>query len=73
MYTPQFSDKATITVRRLAWALNLSMPKAVDAIISVLPSLFSSAVVCPQCKDKEKCNLCGFNQQAAAANTALAS
>jgi hypothetical protein len=22
MYTPQFSDKATITVRRLAWALS---------------------------------------------------
>jgi hypothetical protein len=73
MYTPQFSIKATVTVRRLAWALKVSMPKAVDSIIAVLPSLFSPSVVCPQCRDKTKCNLCGFNQQAAAENAALAS
>jgi recombinational DNA repair protein RecR len=73
MYSPQFSDKATVTVRRLAWALGVSMPKAVDSIISILPSLFSSAVVCPQCKDTTKCNLCGFNQQSTAENAVLAS
>jgi hypothetical protein len=70
-YTPQFSNKATVTVRRLAWALGVSMPKAVDAIISLLPSMFSPSVICPQCKDNTKCNLCGFNKQAAAENAAL--
>jgi len=65
-YTPQFSEMACVTVRRFAWALNLSMPKAVDIIISELSSAFSSSVVCPQCKDKTKCVVCGFNQQPAA-------
>jgi hypothetical protein len=73
MYTPRFSDTATITVRRLAWALDVHMTKAVDNIISVLPSLFSPELVCPKCKDKTKCKYCGFNQQAAAANAALIS
>jgi len=70
-YTPQFSEKAAVTVRRLAWALGVPMPKAVDQIISLLPSLFSPSVVCPQCKDKTKCQYCGFNKAAAAANAAL--
>ena len=70
-YTPQFSEMASVTVRRLAWALNLSMPKAVDIIIKELSSAFSSSVVCPQCKDKTKCKVCGFNQQPAAVKSAL--
>jgi len=64
-YSPQLSEKACITIRRLAWALNLSMPKAIDIIINELSSAFSSAVVCPQCKDKTKCSVCGFYQKPA--------
>jgi hypothetical protein len=70
-YSPQFSAMAAVSVRRLAWALGVSMPKAVDQIISLLPSLFSPSVICPQCKDRTKCKLCGFNQQVSAANTSL--
>ena len=65
MYTPQFSPTATVTVRRLAWALGVSMPKAVDKIIKELPSLFSPSSVCPLCKDSTKCKLCGFYQATA--------
>jgi len=63
MYTPQFSNKATVTVRRLAWALGITMPKAVDKIINELPSIFPPSVVCPLCKDSTKCQTCGFYQQ----------
>ena len=62
-YSPQFSEMACVSVRRLAWALNVSMPKAVDIIVKELSSAFSSSVVCPQCKDKSKCEVCSFNQQ----------
>jgi recombinational DNA repair protein RecR len=62
-YSPQFSEMACVSVRRLAWALNVSMPKAVDIIVKELSSAFSSSVVCPQCKDKTKCGVCSFNQQ----------
>jgi hypothetical protein len=66
-YTPQFSQLATVSVRRLAWALGLNMPKAVDRIVALLPTLVSPAVVCAACKDNSKCNACAFNQQGAAA------
>ena len=72
-YSPQFSEMSAVSVRRLAWALDISMPKAVDSIVGLLPSLFSPSVVCPQCKDNTKCNYCSFNKQAAAENAALAS
>jgi hypothetical protein len=64
-YTPQFSGLAAVSVRRLAWALGLSLPKAVDQVVGLLPSLFSSGSVCLACKDKTKCALCAFVQQAA--------
>lgn len=62
-YSPQFSEMACVSVRRLAWALNVSMTKAVDIIVKELSSAFSSSVVCPQCKDKSKCKVCSFNQR----------
>jgi recombinational DNA repair protein RecR len=72
MYTPQFSDTATISVRRLAWALKVSMPKAVDRVVNALPSVFSPSEVCPLCKDSTKCKLCAFSQQSAAEKAAPA-
>jgi hypothetical protein len=69
-YTPQFSEQATVTVRRLAWALQVSMPTAVDRAVNALPSVFPPSVVCPLCKDSTKCNLCAFNQNAAAEQAA---
>jgi hypothetical protein len=71
MYTPPFSARATVTVRRLAWALRLSMPKAMDSdfsprVVNTLPSVFPPSVVCPLCQDTTKCTLCAFNQPAAA-------
>ncbi|MDR2619279.1 MAG: SARP family transcriptional regulator [Treponema sp.] len=71
-YTPQFSPSATVTVRRLAWALQVSMPKAVDRAVNALPSLFPPSLVCPFCKDSTKCELCAFSQPPAAEQAAPA-
>jgi hypothetical protein len=65
-YTPQFSEFASITIRRLAWFLDVPMTKAILYFIKEISMLFSPSVVCPKCQDKSKCNLCGFNQQTAA-------
>jgi hypothetical protein len=71
-YTPQFSELAVVSVRRLAWSLGVSMPKAVDQAVSLLPSLFAPGVVCPSCKDNTKCKSCAFSRQPAAAPAAPA-
>ena len=72
-YSPQFSPTASVSVRRLAWALGVPMTKAVDIIVNELSTvLFASTVVCPSCKDKTKCHLCSFkHQQNAVENPAV--
>jgi hypothetical protein len=70
-YSPQFSEFSAVTIRRLAWALGLSMPKAVDHMASLLPSLFPAGLVCPACKDSGKCKSCAFNTQQSAAAPAV--
>ena len=60
MYSPQFSDSASITIRRFAWALGIPMTAAVDRIIKLLPTMYDPGSVCLRCKDQTKCNLCGF-------------
>jgi hypothetical protein len=64
-YSPQFSETACVSIRRLAWAFGVSMPKTIDIIVKELSSAFSASFVCPQCKDKTKCGVCGFHQPAA--------
>ena len=59
-YTPQFSAMASVSVRRLAWAINKPMPAAVDFIIRQLPSIVDPAKICQSCKDNTKCNTCTF-------------
>jgi hypothetical protein len=61
-YSPQFSALSAVSVRRLAWYLGLSMPKTVDQVVGLLPSLFSSGVVCLSCKDNTKCKACAFSR-----------
>jgi hypothetical protein len=65
-YSLQFSELATVSVRRLAWTLQVAMPKAVDRAVNMLPSIFPPSLVCPLCKDSTKCALCGFNQHSTA-------
>ena len=63
LYTPQFSALASISVRRLAWAMGVSMPAAVDIIVRLLPSIVDPTKVCKLCKDTAKCQTCTFRCQ----------
>ena len=69
-YSPQFSALASISVRRLAWALDKPMPAAVDHMVRLLPSLVDPSTVCLSCQDRSRCSSCVFCSQAA--NPAIA-
>ena len=60
-YTPQFSPMASVSVRRLAWAMGVSMPVAVNIIVRLLPNIVNPLKVCSLCKDKTKCQGCSFH------------
>jgi hypothetical protein len=60
-YTPQFSEMAVVSVRRLAWAIGKPMPKAVDLMVRLLPSIVDPSKVCLSCQDNAKCQECIFH------------
>ena len=64
-YTPQFSPLASVSVRRLAWAMDVSMPAAVNIMVRLMPSIVDPSKVCQLCKDKAKCQSCTFHNQPA--------
>jgi hypothetical protein len=59
-YSPPFSEMAAVSVRRLAWALQMPMGKAVDVMVSCLPAFIQTTKVCAVCKNKSKCKNCIF-------------
>ena len=64
-YSPQFSQLAAVSVRRLAWALGKPMPKAVDHMVRLLPSIVDPSKVCLSCKDTSRCAFCAFSAHSA--------
>jgi recombinational DNA repair protein RecR len=60
MYSPEFSEIAAVSVRRLAWAMGTHMGQAVDVMVKSLPAFINAEKVCDQCKDKTKCSVCAF-------------
>jgi len=58
MYSPEFSELAAVTVRRLAWAMKGSMGQAVDVLVKALPAFINAEKVCELCRDKTKCAVC---------------
>jgi hypothetical protein len=59
-YSPHFSEMSAVSVRRLAWALQINMGQAVDNLVSCLPAIVKPEKVCIACKDKTKCASCVF-------------
>ena len=62
-YAPQFSPLASVSVRRLSWAMGVSMPAAVNIMVRLMPSIVDPSKVCQLCKDKTKCQSSAFHNQ----------
>jgi hypothetical protein len=60
MYSPNFSEIAAVSVRRLAWAMGANMGQAVDVMVKSLPAFINAEKVCALCRDKSKCSACAF-------------
>ena len=72
MYSPNFSELAAVSVRRLAWAMGSNMAQAVDLMVQALPAFIKAEKVCGSCKDKSKCKACTFQNTGELPEKALA-
>jgi hypothetical protein len=62
-YTPELSMKSSCTLRRLAWALDMPITKAMEKVFEYLPEILDREKVCQACRDKSKCPDGEFNFQ----------
>ena len=60
-YTPELSIKYSAILRRLAWAINQPMTHVLNMVIESAVERISKDMVCQQCRDKTKCDICAFN------------
>jgi hypothetical protein len=60
-YTPQFTEMATVSIRRLSWALGKKMTATVDHMVQLMLTVYEPTAVCSHCKDKSKCEACIFS------------
>jgi len=60
MYGPNLTEKAAVAVRRIAWALDTNMGKAIEMLVTLFPTLIDAGKICIACKDRSKCSACVF-------------
>ena len=62
-YTPELSDESSSTLRRIAWAMNIPMTRAIEIIMDTITMMIEREKVCEECRDKTKCAKCGFSKE----------
>jgi recombinational DNA repair protein RecR len=64
-YTPELDSYQSSILRRIAWALDMPMTKAMTAVIEYVSDVIDSKRVCNACRDKTQCKTCPFNRRGA--------
>ena len=60
-YTPELSYQHSCTLRRIAWALEMPMTKAIGEVLDHVSKAIDSKKVCEPCRDRSFCEDCPFN------------
>lgn len=60
-YTPELSQEQSGTLRRIAWALELPMTRAMEEVLNYVGTVIDNKKVCKTCRDKRFCKYCPFN------------
>ena len=62
-YTPELSQQSSCILRRIAWALEIPMTKAMERVFDHISMIVDSNKICAKCQDKTKCKTCSFNNK----------
>ena len=60
-YTPELTYRHSCALRRIAWALDMPMTKAMGTVFDYIGKIVDSSKVCDACRDKTRCKDCVFN------------
>ena len=59
-YAPSFSTRSTVSLRRIAWSLDVPMTVAMEKVMDILPLVMPAQKVCAKCQDRSRCTDCVF-------------
>lgn len=62
-YTPELDLQHSQTLRRIAWAMDQPMTRAMSEIFNWLPQMMDREKICGKCRDKTRCSTCPFGNQ----------
>jgi len=62
-YTPELTLDHSATLRRIAWAMDVPMTKAIGEVFDYMGNTLDPKKVCSACRDKSKCPRCVFNRK----------
>jgi len=60
-YTPELTQNYSGALRRIAWALEMPMTKAIEEVLNYVGTVIESKKVCKACRDKSFCKDCLLN------------
>ncbi len=59
-YTPEVTAQHSCALRRMAWALDVPMTKAMQMVFDHMTSAMDKKIVCKSCRDSQNCHRCAF-------------
>jgi len=62
-YTPELTREHSSTLRRIAWAMEMPMTRALAEVFDYLGSILDPDAICSACRDKTRCTTCSFNRK----------
>ena len=64
-YTPELTQHHSSTLRRIAWAMEMPMTRALAEVFDYLGNSLDPVQICSACRDKTRCTTCPFNRKGA--------
>jgi hypothetical protein len=62
-YTPELTRHHSSTLRRIAWAMQMPMTRAIAEVFDYLGNTLNPVQICSACRDKTRCTTCPFNRK----------
>ena len=62
-YTPELTQHHSAILRRIAWAMQMPMTKALEDVFEYLGRTLDPVPICSACRDKTRCSSCPFNRK----------
>ncbi len=62
-YTPELTQENACTLRRIAWAAEIPMTRALNDIVERFTVHVEPKRVCALCRDRTRCAGCGFRHR----------